>query len=629
MWKLLAPFIVLLAAVGLSVLSDKPQPPADIVFINDGDVNTLDVTRMSWLQDFRVAGAVWEGLVINNVFSRDFDKMPGVAERWERSADQRTYTFHLRPNAKWSDGSQVTAEDFRFAWRRALLPDSVGDYVSMFQMIEGGQAFYDWRQARLDEFAKVHAPADRAAAARELWAQTQKKFDELVRCEAPDPLTLVVRLERSVPYFIDCVAFEAFFPLHRGLLARYTSISPETGRVETDSGWTRPPALIGNGKFKLTTWRFKRDMRLERNEHHWDQLAINVDSIKMPSIGDPNAQILSYRTGGADWLSSVVPNYRADLIAAKKQYISEHQELYDQLKEQGFDQVAIDRRMPPDPRQNIHVFPAFGTYFYSFNCRPNLPDGRPNPFHDAKVRKAFSISVEKSIIAENVRRIGEAVADVLVPPNSIAGYPPVYGAAYDPAEARRLLAEAGYPNGEGFITVSILYNKDSGHDLIAQAIAKSWQTNLGVKVTLDQKEIKVFRQDLKSSNYMIARGGWFGDYGDPTTFLDLSKTNDGNNDRKYSNPVFDSLLDRAANELDPIKRMGVLAEAERMLVQDEFPMLPIFHYGLVHMFNPHKVSGVSPHPRQKQHIQLLDMLGDGKGRDAPLEIPPPPPTRKW
>lgn len=622
MWKLLAPFLVLLGAVGVSVWSDRPQPPADVVFINRGDVNTLDVTRMSWMQDFRVAVALWEGLLVNDVFSKNFDKKPGVAERWTRSEDQRTYTFHLRKDAKWSDGSPVTADDFRHAWRRALLPDTVGDYASMFHLIEGGQAFYDWRQARLDEFAEKHAPAERAAAAVALWAQTQRKFDELVRADAPDPHTLVIRLNRPTPFFIDLVAFEAFFPLHRGLLERHTSINPETGRVDTDSSWTRPPELISNGKFKLVLWRFKRDMRLERNEHYWNQADINVDAITLPSIGDPNAQVLSFKTGGADWLSDVVPDYRADLIAAKKQFYKEHQAEYDRLKAQGLDPVAIDRRLPPDPRKNIHVFPSFGTYFYSFNCQPTLPDGRPNPFHDARVRKAFSLALDKTVITDNVRRTGEPVADVLIPPGSIAGYPAVKGLGYNPAEARRLLAEAGFPDGRGFVTVTILYNKDAGHDLIAQAVAKSWQANLGVQVTLDQKEIKVFRNDLKNTNYMVARGGWFGDYGDPTTFLDLSKTNDGNNDRKYSNPVFDKLLNDAADELDPAKRMAMLAEAERMLVQDEFPLVNIYHYCLVHMFDPHKISGVSPHPRQKQHVQLIDVLGDGKGRDVPLEIPP-------
>src|SRR5690606_20132095 len=137
--------------------------------------------------------------------------------------------------------------------------------------------------------------------------------------------------------------------------------------------------------------------------------------------------------------------------------------------------------------------------------------------------------------------------------------------------------------------VEILINTDSDHDRIAQFIARNWEEYLGVRVAINQKEIKVFRVDLKEANYMVSRAGWYGDYGDPTTFLDVHRTGDGNNDRKYSNPAFDALMDRAAYETDPEARMRILSEAERLLVEEDLPVVPLFQYVTLYLFDPHKV----------------------------------------
>ena len=118
MLKLVVPVLILIVALGATVLTDRPQPKADFSFINRGDINTLDLQRMSWMQDFRVARILYEGLVKNDIFTWDYAPKPGVAESWEVSADALTYTFHLRDNAKWSDGSPVTAEDFHYSMRR-------------------------------------------------------------------------------------------------------------------------------------------------------------------------------------------------------------------------------------------------------------------------------------------------------------------------------------------------------------------------------------------------------------------------------------------------------------------------------------------------------------------------------
>ena len=616
MIRLLAPLGLLLLTIGVVVVSDRPHPRADFTFINRGDVATLDLQKMSWMQDFRVARALYEGLVKSDPFSTNFDVIPGVAEKWEVSEDKRTYTFHLRSDARWSNGQPVRAADFVYAWRRGLMPDTACDYAAQFQLIKGGKDFYDWREKATADFKPGPSSAD------DLWKQTQGKFDELVGAKAVDDRTLRVELERPTPYFLELCTMPVFAPVYPPLVSQYEKPDPATGRLDIQSGWTKPPVCVGNGPFMLTDWRFKQYLRLEKNPYFWGRDRINIDTMDIPSNEDPNGSVLAFNSGAVDWVSDVTPPYRRNMLEAKQRFYAEHQAEYDALVAQGLDPIEIDRRLPPDPRKSIQAYDAFGTYFYNFNCEPRLQDGRDNPFHDPRVRRAFAMAIDRKRIAGEIRGIGEHEAATLVPPGSIPGYRSPRGVPYDPAAARALLAEAGYPGGKGFITVELLFNRDGGHDVIAQAMAKDFQENLGVNVMLAQKEVKVFRNDVRRHNFMLSRGSWFGDYGDPTTFLDINKTDDGNNDRKYSNPVYDALLDRAANEADPAKRLDLLAQAEAIIVDQDLPVIPIFQYRDIYLFNPDKVSGISSHMRQEQNIWQVDMLGDGKGTEKPLALPP-------
>jgi oligopeptide transport system substrate-binding protein len=633
MSRMLIPVAVLVALVAFAVFGDRPQPRADLTFINSSEVNTLDPQRMSWMHDLRTARLLFEGLVKNDVLSDNFTICPGVAESWELSEDARTYTFHFRDDAKWSNGESVTAHDFVFSWRRALLPDLVSDYVAMFMNIEGAQAFYDWRQSQLDGFTdRAFASEDEQRdAAFELWDQTKSKFDELVGLKAVDDSTLMITLERPVPYFLELCAFTVFAPVYQPLVEQYERPDPVTARLVRRPGWTKGGVLISNGPFELTSWRFKRDMRMEQNPHYWDRESIAIRSVSIPSISDPNAGVLAYQTGSIDWISDVTSPYRGDMVAQKLEFLEEHKERVEELSAQGYDQFSITRMLPADPRAHTHAVSSFGTYFYNFNCKPRLPDGRDNPFADPRVRRAFAMCIDKPGIAREIRRLGEPSASTLIPPGSIGGYtspkglPNIGDAANEEerqaiiARAKALLKEANFPDN---FVVELAFNKDAGHDLIGQAIAKSWQKSLGVQTLLSQKELKIFREDLKNKQYMTARAGWFGDYGDPTTFLDINHSKDGNNDRAYNNPVFDQLLADAADELDPVKRMTLLSEAERILVEEDVPLVPIFHYATIYMFDAHKLTGLSTHPRTKQNAFLIDMLGDGIGPDQPRPMNP-------
>lgn len=616
MAKLFFPLLLLVGLIALSVLTDSPAPKADFTFINRGDVTTMDLAIMSWQQDFRVARILYEGLTRHDVLSTTFRTVPGVAAAWDTSPDGLTYTFHLRPDAKWSNAQPVRAGDFVYQWRRTMLPDNAGDYSKIFDCIRGVTEFQQWRTEELKAFAVRTDIPDRSAAASALWQETLDKFEALVGVRAPDDHTLVVELAQPTPYFLDLTSFAAFSPVYPPATKAYESLDPDTGRMRTKPDWTKPPNLITNGPFMLTRWRFMRDMRMEKNPYYWDKAGINIDTISIPAVQDANAQVMAFKTGAVDWVSDVTPVYRADMLAQKQAFYDEHRVEVDALTAQGLDPIEIDRRLPADPRNTIHCFPAFGTYFYNFNCMEKLADGRPNPFHDPRVRRAFTMATDKRAIVEMVRRTNEPIATALIPPGSIIGYKSPEGLPYDPGAARALLAEAGYPDGKGFITVDILFNKDGGHDTIAQSIAKNWQENLGVQVTLSMKEIKVLRDQLKNADYIVSRGSWFGDYSYPTTFLNLSRTNDGNNDRKYSNPAYDALLD-AAKLAAPPEDLRLLERAEAMLMNEEVPVLPIFHYMEITLFDAHRITGISSHPRQEQNLYLVDVLGDGKGRDVP------------
>lgn len=637
MLKLLVPILGLALLLAVTVLSDRPLPRADFTFINKNDVTTMDIQRMSWMQDLRVARLTHEGLVRNDVFSWDYAITPAAAERWEVSPDRRVYTFTLRASAKWSNGEPVRASDFVYSWRRAMLPETGCDYLGQFHLIRGGREFTDWRQKRTEQFAADQSLSDRSAGAKALWDETVARFDETVGLKALDDRSLRVELERPTPYFLELCAFPVFFPVHGPTVDRFEGINPQTGLIEFSGAWTKPPACVGNGPFNLTLWRFKRDMRFEKSATYWNAQGVRSSTIAIPSVEDPNAAAMAFRTGSVDWVTDVVARYVPEMVAQKREFYDEHRSEYEALVAQGLDPIEVDRRLPPDPRKNIHVFPAFGTYFHSFNCLERLADGRRNPFADPRVRRAFSMTVDKRVIADQVRRVGEPTSSTLIPPGTLAGYRsprglPSISDSTQPAarqaivdQARDLLAQAGFADPAQFPTVEILFNSDGGHDLIAQSMARDWREHLGVEVRLVQKEIKVVRDDLKNQRFMIARGSWYGDYGDPTTFLDISRSTDGNNDRKYNNPEYDSLLERASNEPDGERRLDLLSRAEELLLNDA-PLLPLFTYAQIYTFDASKFTGLSSHPRSDQNLYRVERVDTG--RATPLMLPPRPPESR-
>ena len=635
--RLFVPIILLVLALAAAVSLDRPLPPADLVIVDRSDVYTLDPQRMSYQHELRRARVIYETLV--NIRAEDCEIVPGVAERWEISADGTTYTFRLRDNAKWSNGDPVTAEDFRRTWRRAILPDSAADYSALFFSIKGAKEFFDHRQRLLAGFAAAKAEGG-APDAQELWRDTLAAFDEMVALRAPDARTFVVELKAPLAYFLDLCAFPCFAPVHGPTVDAFVSIDPTSGRMIQRHDWTKPGRIVVNGPYVPTVWRYKRDMRLELNPHYWNKDGVVARSIECRTIENPNTGVLSYESGAVDWLTDVGPEYKTEMLAERRAYLERFKAELDAGLALGgrVDDVVASLPEPRSgERRNVRGFNAFGTDFFSFNCRPALPGDRANPFHDARVRRAFALAVDKQTLVDRVTRLGERVASTLVPHDSIPGYPRVDGLGYDPERARAELKAAGWEdrNGDGIVedangvkfpTVDILYSTSSPrYQNLALAMRDMWKRELRVAAECRGKDSKLYKEDLKKGNFMIARGGWYGDYGDPTTWLDLQLSDNGNNDRGYANPEFDRMLAEANAETDPARRLELLAECERWLFTVEVPMLPLCNYVSVYGYDPVETAGMTDHPRLEQDLSTLGPRerrakaegGRGRGAKAP------------
>ena len=569
--RVLAPLILLVLALLAAIALDRPLPPADLVIIESADCYTLDPQRMSYQQELRRARVLYEPLL--NLRATDCATVPGVAKSWEVSDDRLTYVFHLRDDAKWSNGDPVTSGDFAYSWRRAIMPDTAADYSGLFMNVRGAHAFHARRTAALKEYAKnpaARTQADADALLRESFAD----FRDNVGIETPDAQTFVVHLEHPVAYFLDICSFPCLAPVHPATVEKFVSLNAQSGRIIQRHGWTKPGFIVTNGAYVPTVWRYKRDMRLEANPFYWRRDEVVAKSIECRTIENPNTAVLSFESGAGDWLPDVGPVYKAEMLMQRRAYLERFKAEYEAGVALGrtHDDIVGALPEPRDgERRDVRGINAFGTDFFSFNCRPTLTGGKPNPFHDARVRRAFALAVDKQALVDRVTRLGERVASTLVPLGSIAGYPEVHGLGFDPALAMRDM----------------------------------WKRELGVPAECRGKDSKLYKDDLKQGNFMIARGGWYGDYGDPTTWLDLQRKGNGNNDRGYDNPRFDAMIDAAEAETDPAKRLQALARCEEWLFTEELPILPLCNYVTVYMYDPARLGGISEHPRLEQDLTKL------------------------
>ncbi len=550
--------LLLIAAMVWSGAAGQHEAPADFVFINRGDINTLDPKSMSWLQDIRLAYAVWEGLyTLDTTDEQTMGAIPGASEAAKISADGTVYTFHIRDNARWCNGDPLLARDFVFAWRRSL--EEPGEYTYLLHYIRGATQYENDYQA--------------AAEARGNGATTRPADFASVGIEILDDRTLRVTLTQPVAFFLDLCAFPAFFPLHEPSMRKFAVSNPATGVVTYEQAFTHPPDLVGNGPYQLTLWEFKKRLRLVASPYYRDKGAVKSRIVDQLSVPELETAFLKYETDSVDWLAGVSNDVAAGLLAKG--------------------------------RKDVHKFPGFGTYFYSINCGPKLPDGSANPFADVRVRQAFSMAIDRKPIVDRIGQLDQPQATHFVPPGLFPGYPTPRGIGFDPEGARRLLAAAGYPDGKGFPVVSLLFNNEGEHTMVAQNAARQWEENLHVRVDSNGVEINTFRKRVHTKEFTISRGGWTGDYNDVSTFSDKYLSDSGNNDSDWKNPAYDDLCAQAAKERDPGKRLVLLSQAEQILC-DEMPIIPLYHLVNAYMIREN-VKGLPLNPRNMVMLHTVEV----------------------
>lgn len=586
--RLALPLVLLVALLFAAIALDAPEPRADLT-TGYVSIETLDPQMMRAAVDVRLAYATFEGLCTYDPAT--FTVRPGVAERWKVSQDGLRYTFYLRADAKWSDGKPVTTHDFVHSWRLALLPDTAPPYAEFLHAMKGAGAYAQWASESLKQVTDAPAEARQARAEARV-AAIPDKFDELVGVTAVDDRTLIVELEKAMPYFLDIVATWPYFPVPAHVIDEATTLKSDTWMYQRDPIWVKPDRIVTNGPYTPSRWRFKSELVLRANPHFHDAESVKSQTVRLTWFSDELAMFNAYESGVLDVMFGAGPlDFAAELVEAQND----------------------------GKRNDLHGFSAFGTYYYAYSCRPKLADGRENPFADVRVRRAFSLVIDKRALVEQVTRLRQDVSDVFIPPGSIAGYQSPKGVACvsDAAtaeqrqamidQARQLLADAGYPGGRGLPTIEMSHNTGGGHELVAQAMKSMWEKHLGVTVSIDKQEWKIFLRKRKTGDFMIARSGWFGDYGDPTTFLDLFQTDNGNNDTGLSDEHYDQMLAEAASELDAAKRLAMLSQAESYLLNQRVPILPLYQYKIIHLFDPDHVTGVSTHPRNLQMFQFIEV----------------------
>ncbi len=581
MVKRIVAIILVMFSLPLLIGVGDPMPKADFVFVESAEYNSRDPQRMTYLADIRLAGRLFETLVDLN-----FDNMsrnPGAAERWEVSEDGRTYTFYIREDAYWSNGDPLTAHDYIYAWRRAIIPDTAAGYAFFLFAIDGAQDFYAFREAQLEAYVEetkeTGGSEERAEA---LWEEAVQKCDEMVRMRAVDDKTIEVTIRQRTDYFLDLVAFATYMPVHQASVEAGVTYNAESGmRMDDPTYWNDPDRLIGNGPYVLEKRKFRQYNYLTANPYYWNRDALKNKSLLARIISDDMAIMMAYDQGVVDYVPLVSTGMSHDLVA--------------------------------DDRDDVHVVPLAGTYIYNFNCLPTLKNGEPNPLADWRVRRALCTAIDRSQLGEKVTRLNEPPAYSFVPPGSCAGYEPPVDAApkFDPDAAKALLKEAGYENGSEVKGLSILYNTGGGHDRIAQAVKNMWEEHLGVIVTLEGVESKISSQRARSQDYTIRRAGWYGDYADPTSWLDIRSSKDENNTTKWSNLEYDGLLKKAAVSTDPAARMKLLEEAEAIMMK-ECPQAVLFHYVGVSLYDPAKVKGLKLNAWTRDRFEDIYAVDRGK-----------------
>ena len=534
-FRLLSAVFCLLATVlGFTAGCKKRETPVErgnregIFHLSIGsEPSDLDPHTVTGLGDAKLIQALFDPLV--SFEPGTLAPVPALAERWEISPDGLTYTFHLRADAKWSDGSVLTAQDCVDSWRRILTPTLAADYAYFLYLIRGAEAYH---QGRTTDFSTVGAVAR-------------------------DARTLVATLTHPAPYFLQILLNSCWRPVN------VHAIAAAGDPYRRGNPWTRPGRLLSSGPFVLKEWTTQQRVVVEKSPTYYDRDRVRLNAVHFYPTDSIDAEERAYRAGQlhATWslpLSKVLPAQRENNPA-----------------------LRIDRNME--------------TYFFRLNVRKA-------PLNDVRVRRALALAVDRDTIAGKILPGGRAPAPTFVPP-LLKGYTPPARQAYDLAAARQLLAEAGHAGGAGLPPIEILYNNSEILRLVAEAIQQMWHRDLGIEVRLVNQEYKSVFASRRAGDYQVLLGSWTADYLDATTFLDLWRSDSGNNHTGWSDPAYDALSNRANTIADPAARATVLAQAEA-LVLDAAPIIPLYFNTHVYLLHP-AVQGWHPTPTDHSDFRYV------------------------
>ena len=479
---------------------------------------TLDPALNSAVDGGNTIITVFETLLIIN---ENNEAVPGQAESWTTSEDGLTWTFTMRDGLKWSDGTDLNAKDFEYSFKRMTDPDTAAPYAeTCLGMIDGF------------EEAAGFPDADGNPT-------VEPNLDALNVKASDDGKTLTIVLAYPCSYFDKIVAFAAMSPVQKA-----------TVEANGDAWCTSPDTYVCNGPFMITEWTPSERIVLTKNPNYvggWDSSKIVSESITLLLLEDSSASFAAYNSGEAQLIKDVPTDEIPSLTKA----------------EDGGD---------------FYVDTILGTYYVSLNLKRDA-------FKDAKVRRALSLAIDRDYVANTIMQGTYSTADSIVGPGIVDengyfhdnGNAPYISADYEAnlAEAKKLLADAGYPNGEGYPTLEYSTNDAGYHVPLAEYLQQAW-SDLGITLTISKMEWSSFTAARRAGEYDVARNGWVMDYNDPSNMLDLFCSGNGNNDGKYSNPEFDAAIE-ASRVADVSEHFAQLHKAEDILMEDT-GCLPIAYY---------------------------------------------------
>ncbi|GKV67456.1 MULTISPECIES: peptide ABC transporter substrate-binding protein [unclassified Sporosarcina] len=454
--------------------------------------------KSGWILDH-----LFEGL-----YMRDKDGQPvlGVAEHVDISEDRTVYTFTLRDDANWSDGSPLTAGDFEYAWKRVLNPDTGSKMAFYLYYIKNAKA-YNNGEVEADE----------------------------VGVEAKDDKTLVVELDSPVGYFEEMLTFWSYYPVKQDA-------------VENNKNWSADAdTYVGNGPFSLAKWKHDDSVVIEKNDEYFASDEVTLKKIEFAMVDDANTYQQMFNAGEFDMIMEV-PSSMIETVKDDERFITE---------------------------------PYFGTYMYMFNVEKE-------PFTNAKIRKAFAMSLNREALTNYITKAGEQPAFAMVPPGVETesgdfrdGADPYF--EEDAAKAKALMEEGMKEEGWSTLpTVELIYNTDENHKSIAEATQEMVRKNLDVEMKLVNQEWKTFLDTTAQGNYQMARLGWTGVVLDPVVMLDAYLGDSPDNETNWINEDFDRLIEEAKVEPDLDKRIKMLHEAEAILM-DDMPFIPVYYYSKTYL----------------------------------------------